>query len=215
MKYIGWAVLYEGASDAAYFDVLIHRVMEDIVFRGTKFPSIPTAPSIRLRRGSADSFATEACAAQEAFHLVFVHADTGGRAQEANLGARTTAYQDALTQCCDWPAERCVIVTPRHETEAWVLADPEAVCGALGYRGAPEAIGLPATAAEAERLVDPKVAIEQAIGAVRRGRRGSGDASQIFAAVAQRQALDRLRGSDSFRQFEAKLQEGLEHLGAL
>lgn len=215
MKYIGWAVLYEGASDAAYFDVLLHRVMEDIVFRGSKFPSIPTAPNIRLRRGSADSFAAEACAAQEAFHLVFVHADTGGRAQEANLGDRTTAYQEALARCCDWPAERCVIVTPRHETEAWVLADPEAICGALGFRGDPQAIGLPATAAEAERLIDPKAAIEQAISEVRRGRRDSGDASQIFAAVAQRQALERLRGSDSFRQFEARLQVGLDHIGAL
>lgn len=215
MKYIGWAVLYEGASDAAYFDVLLHRIMEDIVFKGTKFPNIPTAPSIRLRRGSAEDFAQEACATQEAFHLLFIHADTGGRAQEANIDDRTTAYRDALNRCCNWPIERCVIITPRHETEAWVLADPDAICGALGYRGDPQAIGLPATAAEAERLVDPKATTQRAIGTLRRGRRDSGDASQIFAAVAQRQSLDRLRGSVSFQQFEAGLEAGLRHIGAL
>lgn len=215
MKYIGWAVLYEGASDAAYFDVLLHRVMEDIVLKGTKFPTIPNGPNIRLRRGSADQFAAEACEAQEAFHLVFVHADTGGRALEDNLDERTTLYQNALNRRCGWPVERCVIVAPRHETEAWVLAHPEAICDALGYRGDPRAIGLPASAAEAERLIDPKLVLQQAIGAVRKGRRDSGDASQIFAAVAQRQRLDHLRGSSSFRQFERDLQSGLDHIGAL
>lgn len=215
MKYIGWAVLYEGPSDAAYFDVLIHRMMEDIILKGTKFPNISTEPNIRLRRGSAEHFAREACDAQDAFHLVFIHADTGGRAQEATLADRTTAYQEALHRCCDWPLARCVIVTPRHETEAWVLADANAICDALGYRGNPQAIGLPATAAEAERMVDPKATIRDAIGAVRRGRRTGSDASSIFAAVAQRQELNQLRGSASFRRFEACLTAGLQDIGAL
>lgn len=42
MTYVGWAVLYEGSSDQDYFDVLIPKIMEEIVasfgVRKSRFP---------------------------------------------------------------------------------------------------------------------------------------------------------------------------------
>ena len=88
MTYVSWAACYEGESDAAYFDVLIPRVMEAIVMtQGTRHADIAAAPAVRLRRREVDKVAHEACAAREAFHLIFIHGDTGGRGLAGRFGS--------------------------------------------------------------------------------------------------------------------------------
>jgi hypothetical protein len=212
MTYLSWAALYEGASDEAYFEVLIPRVMEDIIVtRGTRHATIPPGPAIRLKRDAVDVVAREACKAKDAFHLVFIHADTGGRGVETALEERSKRYCEAMHAICEWPTVRCITIAPRHETEAWVLADPDAVTAALGYVGVPGSIGLPANAVEAERLVDPKAVLAAAVNQVRRRRRPF-SAKQIFPAIAQRQSLARLRVAASFAAFEGGLLAALADL---
>ena len=42
MTYVSWGVMYEGPSDRVYFDVLIPRLMEDIVLScGRLIPELP------------------------------------------------------------------------------------------------------------------------------------------------------------------------------
>ena len=215
MTYVSWAAFYEGATDHAYFDLLIPRVMEDIIMlRGSRHSTIPPAPAVRLQRGPIEKVAHEACTARDAFHLVFIHADTGGRALEADLEERSVRYCEAMHALCSWPSVRCITISPRHETEAWILADPEAVTAALGYCGSPASIGLPGNANQAERLGDPKEILASAVSQVR-GRRRPFDAKQIFAAIAQRQALANLRQAKSFAAFEASLLAALADLGCI
>ena len=216
MIYLSWAVMYEGASDAAYFDVLIPRVMQNLVeTEGERHSNIPTGPAVHLGADgrAIDDVANEACAAKDAFHIVFIHADTGGRGLETGIASRSLAYCEAMHACCDWPCRRCVVIAPRHETEAWVLADPDAVMGALGYNGKFQEIGLPSGAGQAERLSDPKVTLLEAVTNVR-GKRKQIYIEQIFPAIAQRQRIDMLRKSQSFISFENSLRGALQDLGA-
>jgi hypothetical protein len=128
MTYLSWAALYEGATDEAYFEQLIPRVMEEVIMhQGIRNATIPPAPAVRLRRRSADEVAEEACAARNAFHLVFIHADTGGRGLEDSLEQRSTRYCEAMYHACLWPRVRCITISPRHETESWILADPQSL----------------------------------------------------------------------------------------
>jgi len=213
--HMGWAALYEGGIDEAYLGQLIPRLLSEVVLHeGIRNVTIPPEPAIALRRQSAEEVAREACAARDAFHIVFVHADTGGRSQEANPELRSTQYCEAMHKLCCWPPVRCVAISPRHETEAWMLADPLAVTEALGYRGAPNVIGLPADATQAERLVDPKAVLAAAMTEVR-GRRRSPEIRQIVPAIVQRQSFARLRQSKSFITFEAAVRAALEDLGAI
>ena len=214
MTYVAWTVLYEGETDAAYYNVLIPRLMEDLVVAGTKLPTIPTAPAIRLKRAGPSEVAEEACAARDSFLLVFIHADTGGRHIARGLAQRATAYCDEMRQRCGWSSDRCIVITPKHETEAWVLADPVAVTATLGYTGTASSIGLPTTAGQAERLVDPKSTLKQAVAQVR-GRRRPVELSQVFPAIALRQDLATLRGLASFRRFEDSVRTALDDLGCL
>jgi hypothetical protein len=217
MIYLSWAAMHEGVTDRAYFDIVIPLVMEDLVRRrGTREAMVPQAAAVEFDRAGrvVAEVAADICREREAFHVVFIHADTGGRALEAGMGHRSKAYRHAAFELCGFPLERCVIIAPRHETEAWMLADRAAVGEALGYRGDLAALGLPANAQDAELLVDPKAVLNAAIREVR-GRRASPNVQQLIPAIAQRQDLAALRGAASFRAFENSLGDALRSLGCI
>lgn len=217
MIYLSWAAMHEGTTDHAYFDVIIPQLMEDLVRRrGTCEATVPQVAAVEFGKSgrSVKEVASDICHERESFHIVFIHADTGGRALEAGMAHRSEDYRDAAFKLCGFPLERCVIIAPRHETEAWVLADRDAVGGALGYRGDLTALGLPASAQDAERLVDPKATLNSVIIAVR-GRRNSPNVQQLLPAIAQRQDIEKLRGAASFRAFEEALTRAMENLGCI
>lgn len=214
MRYISWAAFYEGPSDALYLDVLLPRIIRDLVMReGIQLVEVPDMPAVKLgtKGRSVDRVAEEACAFRDAYDVIFIHADTGGRGLEQGLAHRAVAYCEALAARCNWPAERCITITPRHETEAWLIADGRAVTMALGYSGDPFEVGLPGDARAAERLNDPKQVLRAAIEAIA-GRRRVRIIDSLFPAIAQRQELELLRQSSSFLEFERRLRCCLREL---
>ncbi|WP_292069645.1 DUF4276 family protein [Brevundimonas sp. UBA7534] len=215
MTYVSWGAIYEGSTDQAYFEVLIPRLMEDLVVSSpARNTVIPATPAVRLKRGGPNDVAVAVCGEGDAYHLIFIHADTGGRALAQAAAGTAEEYKAALLAQCGWPPERCIVIAPRHETEAWLLADPMAVTAVLGYTGNIHDVGLPRNAAEAERIVDPKATLKAAADAVR-GRRRPQSSSQMFPAIAQRQDLNSLRHSDSFRQFENQVIAALRSLNCI
>jgi hypothetical protein len=215
VTYVSWGALYEGSSDAEYYNVLIPRLMEEIVVAGqTRNITIPASPSYLLKRGAMATVAEEICLNRDSFHLVFVHADTGGRNLEPQQKQYACETCDQAFELCDWPRDRCIVVAPRKEMEAWALCDPAAVCESLGYAGAGSEIGLPATPQAAERLPDPKATLTHAIREVR-GRRRVHSASEILPFIAQEQRLTKLRQMPSFRRFENDCAVALRSLGCI
>ena len=66
MTYVSWGALYEGPTDQVYFEVLIPRLMEDIVLSsGIRTSTIPSAPAVVLTRGTIEQVVAEACEARE------------------------------------------------------------------------------------------------------------------------------------------------------
>ena len=217
MRYVSWAALYEGPSDALYLDVLLPRIIRDLVTReGTHLVDVPDAPAVKLGAAgrSVEKVVEEACAFREAYDVIFIHADMGGRGFAQGVVDRADAYCTALKVLCNWPVERCITITPRHETEAWLLADGKAVTGALGYNGDPTEVGLPIDARAAERLNNPKQVLSVAIEKVA-GRRRIQRIDRLFPAIAQRQQLELLRRSSSFVGFEERLRGCLRAIGCL
>jgi hypothetical protein len=215
MIYVAWASLYEGSSDVGYFDILIPRLMEDLLARrGRQSAVVPATPSIRLgsTNRSVAAVAAEMCKSREAFHVIFIHADTGGRSQEEKIDSRTVEYCEEAHRQCQWRTDRCIYLKPRHEMEAWALSDPAAVLKAFGYIGPANDLGLPADGKAAERLADPKIVLRNAAEKVR-GRRRPGRTAVPFAAIAQNQSLNALRNCDSFGEFEANLESAFVTLG--
>jgi hypothetical protein len=217
MIYLSWAACYEGTTDDAYFDVLLPRLLEEMSLAEAVRPlTVPLTPAVRLGRGmrSADAIAEDLCANKDAFYIVFMHADTGGRAQQNALHRRSASVCEIASHLCNWPSRRCITINPRHETEAWALADPVTVARVLGFSGEPAELDLPLDASAAERLPDPKATLASAARIVR-GRRGRSGGGELLTAIAQGQSLEALRGAASFRAFEKQLREALRDLGHL
>lgn len=217
MSYVAWALFCEGGSDRAYLEALLPLVMEEVLRREGRRPAtIPVAPAVRLdgKGREIGAVAGEICLNRDCFHLAFIHADTGGRGVAQSLERRGAAYCREAAALCGFKCEHCIVVAPRHELEAWALADPQAVAAALGYRGDLIGMGAPTDAVAAEKLSDPKAVLNQVAQSVR-GRRRNSDYAGLLTKVAQTQSLDALRRSASFQEFEAALRGGLADLGCI
>ena len=214
--YLAYALFCEGPSDFAYFEVLIPRLIDSIVSDlGIRSVDRPDTPTIRLGQPNraVEAVAMEACRAKDAIHLAFIHADTGGRNQEGAVDARSAAYCRKMHEICEFPQPRCVLIRPRHEMEAWALADPNAVLEALGHRGPAAGLGLPGNPREAERYQNPKSCLDSALRQVTDNPRRQ--ARALLPAIAQRQSIAALRQSPSFCDFESRLKTALQDLGIL
>lgn len=214
--FVTWASVYEGSTDASYFDVLLPRVLNDILLQnGARPVDVADFPAVRLgaRGREIAKIASEICENQEAFALLFIHADTGGREQEKTALERAQAYVNAANELCGFLVqENTQPILPKKEMEAWALTDGDAICDALGFTGDRSILNLPAQPAQAENVPDPKAAMLHILRSVKRRVRPS-DPARLLASIAQAQSLERLRLCPSFADFENGLKGRMEAKG--
>lgn len=215
MTYIAWTMFAEGSSDREYFEVLIPRILQYKVVRAEgPNAEIAETPVPVFRRSDRDlrAAAREACKAKDAFHVLFVHGDTGGREQEGQVDGRTLALCRRMGECCEFDCRRCVVVTPRPETEAWCLADQEALRNALGVSEGFEFIELPAQADQLEKLENPKQTTMEIMSRIM-GRKSRKRRKFPYAVIAQVQDIETLNRLPAMREFEDRLDVALATLG--
>ena len=120
--YLAYALFCEGPSDFAYFEVLIPRLIDSIVSDlGIRPVDRPDTPTLRLGQPdrAVEAVAMEACRAEVAIHLAFIHADTGGRNQEGAIDARSAAFCRKMHEICDFPQPRCVLLRRKDSVVPW------------------------------------------------------------------------------------------------
>lgn len=213
--YLSFAIFQEGNSDREYFSVLVPRLIEILILdKGRIQVDVAEQPiDLNIPRKTIKEVAQAACDASTAFHLFFVHTDTGGRALAEQVDGNE--YCREMHRICQWPCERCVVIAPRHETEAWILLDATAVAQALGIKGNLSVHGMPTTAKECEGLVDPKATLNSVIQSIRGRRRSVDRAADLYPAIAARQTFAVMRAAASFRTFEDDVRSALCSLGCL
>lgn len=212
--YLSWSAYYEGASDAQYFNVIIPRLLDEIIRNSGKRPcDVGEYPALELGIGnrSFDDVAAQICERKNEFHIIFVHADLGGRGQAANIAHRREQLIQKASEICGFDPRTAVMLSPEKEVEAWALADLPAVRRALGVNTISPDL-LPNTPTAAERLTDPKASLDAIVRSVT-SRRSS--ARNILVRIAQEQRIDELRRASSFQAFETSLRNALGLAGFL
>ncbi|TPW26461.1 hypothetical protein [Pararhizobium mangrovi] len=210
--YLSWSAFYEGATDSQYFNVLIPKVLDDIVRVSGKKPcDVGEFPSVEfgIDNRSFDNVAEQICARRNEFHIIFVHADLGGRGQAEDIKRRREQLIQKAHEICGFDARTAVMLSPEKELEAWALCDHAAVRTALGVRAIPENL-MPTTPLAAEKLLDPKASFEGIVKSVVRKKHGT---RQILVRIAQEQNIEELRRARSFKSFEDSLRSVLYHNG--
>lgn len=214
--FVTWASVYEGSTDASYFDILLPRVLNDILLQhGSRPVGVADFPAVRLgeRGREIAKIATEICENRDAFALLFIHADMGGREQEKTALERALSHANAANELCGFQIEEnAQAILPKKEMEAWALTDGDAICNALGFTGDRSSLNLPIQPVHAESVPDPKAAMLHILKSVKRKVRPS-DPARLLASIAQIQSLDRLRLCPSYTEFENGLRGKMELQG--
>lgn len=218
MRYLQPAFYGEGPNDYAFLPRLLQRLCEQVVLDlgRDRFevadPLLLDDPEDAPRRRSA-RVADAAIEAREVWNLLWVHSDGAGDPSVARATGVQPAF-DLLDRHLPAGTWAGVAVIPVREVEAWVLADGDALRAALGVSLDDVSLGLPGGAL-CERLVDPKVPLEQALKTALGNRYRPGRISgrqDILRAVAERSRCDVLRALPSFRACEVEMSRALLHI---
>ena len=173
-----------------------------------------TPPALR-KSSRAERVAAAASNAAGAWNLLFVHADGAGDP----AGARASAVEPACraVESKQGARGRCVAVVPVRETEAWALADGEALRAAFGSVLDDSGLGLLARPRDVESVADPKQVLRRALQAARprsRRRRRIG-LKEYLEPIGERVDLECLRQVPAFSCCREDTRAALQRLAII
>lgn len=212
MRVLNCLLIREGPSDEWFLAPLLQRALDCLVCE--KFDGVVEILPIRSLRADHQRPEDVLAAAERAngvFDVLLYHHDGAPTRHSADVvGRMRTAWQVR-----NGP-EPLVPVVPVRETEAWVLADREALAGTLSIRTATVEKAVPAKAADVEALIDPKQILRSlvrpAVG-MRARRRHHELYEGFFDRLATRVSIERLREFPSFAAWWDEMTQALEGLG--
>jgi hypothetical protein len=219
MRYLALALFAEGPTDQEFLPRILFRLVTEISAelsdQPVEVPELFIRPrSIRTRGGISRAERVLALfgEALDSVDLLFIHADADSDP--------VTAYETRVQPCCNLLHAvhrhcrfQCIGVIPVRETEAWAIADVNAVTRALGTTRRADELGLPDSPARAERVADPKAVLRAAQHIVLgRSRQGRLQAAPLHAVLGETVQLAILRQMEAFRQLEIRLRDALQAL---
>jgi hypothetical protein len=216
MRWLGLALVAEGPTDERFLGPLLRRTVEAACLEvcrsevevGDVAPLRWSGPG---RPPLADFVLESAQRCRETAHILFIHTDGGGDPDRARR-ERFSPAMERVAAADGLP--RLVAVIPVRETEAWLLADGDAIRAAFGTTLDDIRLGLPDRPSDVERVPDPKALLDRVILAARGGRsRGTRPgASPYFDVLGERVRLAALRQLPAYRRIESDLRTTLMDL---
>lgn len=159
MRYLTSALISEGPTDDRFMPRLLTRMLTDTCVSEFDDPVEVADVSIVRKKNSPSSVAEIVSLVNEnsgAFSIVFVHRDQGAR----DSRRVEQEWLEPLREQWGNRDELLVTVVPIRETEAWMLADGDALRKALGVRWSDREMGVPTRRAQVEGIADPKRRLE-------------------------------------------------------
>jgi uncharacterized protein DUF4276 len=218
MRYLGLALYAEGPTDYYFLKPLLRRLCEELCARrGEGVLEIGDLlelddPADRREESREERITAAALAAKSAWHVLFIHADGAGhpdRSREEQIAPAMRRLGPELGAGYD-----SVAVIPIRETEAWLLADGNALRQAFGTNRTNDELGIPSIPGEVERIADPKQILNAACMAATSRRRGRlKKASAYFEIVGECVCLAELSKVPAFKAMYDELSIALHRLG--
>lgn len=218
MRNLGLALYAEGPTDYYFLRPLLMRVCEDLCLREARSNvdvsevlALDHPPELDDARRE-DRIAEAARLALGAWNVLFIHADGASDPAKMLLEQVDPALQKLGAQYGG--ATAGVPVVPVRETEAWAIVDGDALRNVFGTKLSDAKMGLPGSAREIERVLDPKQVLENACRlATQPGRRRTPvSTSPYLSALGEQISLQKLRGLGAFKSFENDLRVALTRL---
>ena len=220
MHYLGLAISGEGPTDHRFLGPVLRRATESLCLAQARSPidigpvlEFPDFSHGREPGAYLDRIVSTARDAVGAFSLIFVHRD-GANDPDGIRAMAIAPIVARLVRDAGITQERIVAVVPVRETEAWALADGDALRKVFGTRLSDTELGLAHHGRDIEGINDPKHALEDAyrkvIGTRRPLRPG---VAAYFEALGEAVSIRALQRLDAFRRMERDLRTALTNLG--
>lgn len=218
MQYLGLALYAEGPTDYYFLRPLLQRLCEDICTREAN-STVEVSEVLGLgdqeqgdKRPRGERIASSAQSARGAWKILFVHADGSNdpkRARDEQVDPGLALVRQHMKDVAG------VGVVPIRETEAWIIADGDALRSAFGTGLSDEMLGLP-TGQAVEGIRDPKKTLHATFVAThpssRRLRHGI---SPYLNTLGEQVSLTSLRKVPSFCSLENELRNVLREFGVI
>ncbi|MEU1585369.1 DUF4276 family protein [Micromonospora sp. NPDC005710] len=205
MRYLTSALVSEGVTDDQFLPRLLARALTEICL--TEFEDavdVADVQPLRDRRGPCSIPDVIGLVEQNpaSFSLIFFHHDQG-----ANRERTAAEWLRPLRELWGERAEKLVAVVPVRETEAWLLADGDALRSALGVRWTDAEMGLPAQPRMVERIADPKSTLNSVMDRVSRST------TDHYGQLGELVSLARLQEVPAYQQWWSDTCDALVRLG--
>lgn len=215
MRTLSPGVFTEGPTDVDFLSPVVLRLATELIQSRGHRPaqvagpvSFPGRPATKTFRDTIDLHA-------RSLDLVVVHTDGGGNPSRA-VRERIEPWSASVDDILDGRLRVFVPAIPNRATEAWMLADLEALQDVLGTTKNRRELGLPAHAREVEQITAPKAMLgsvhESAVGSRQARRVGL---RPLYLALGQEVSLENLRHVPSFHRFATEFEAALRRLGFL
>lgn len=220
MHYLGLALYAEGPTDYYFLRPLLLRLCIDICVHQADSPVEFNEDFIALddpahARGAArhQRIVEAAKQARGAWRIVFVHTDGSGDPAHTRQRLVQPTLEGLQRECAGQGVG--VAVIPIRETEAWALADGDALRHAFSTTKSNAELNVPDIGL-VEALADPKARLTQVHLATNpTGRSRRAGTSPRLATLGEAVSLSRLRQLPGFRVLESELIAALVQLNVL
>ncbi|MEV0393069.1 DUF4276 family protein [Polymorphospora rubra] len=205
MRYLTSALVSEGVTDDQFLPRVLGRALTELCM--TEFDEtvdVADVQPLRTRLGpcSIEEVVEIADSNPASFTLFFFHHDQG-----ANPERVENEWLRPLRKLWGDRVERLIAVVPVRETEAWLLADGQALRDALGVNWSDESMKLPRQPKDVEQVTDPKKVLNDVT------RRVSRSTFDHFAQLGELVSLDRLARVPAYQRWWADTRDALTEVG--
>jgi hypothetical protein len=214
MTTLALAIYDEGRTDARFLAPLLQRVCEVLafeigpkpcdIFEVQRLEDVRDAPSdrdARIFRAAHDM--------RDAWDILFIHTDGASDHKEQAANCIAPAIERIVGSGAFDARQRCVPVVPVRETEAWMLADTDALREAWRVsKPSSEQLTALRQIKRVEQITDPKTELER----LYRLMTGRNNAAKTLDAIAQHIEITKLQDLPSFQRMESALRDAIRHV---
>jgi hypothetical protein len=223
MSQVMLALYAEGSTDGNFLPHIIKRTTELTLSQHDQ-PGIEVPlPDCRWEKPANTAKRVEcilhAARKTAGYHALIIHSDGDDRGYEQTIAELFQPGQESVLKAArDRPNEVCeylVPIVPVRMTEAWMLADPDALCTVLGKKVDARIVGMPTKAKLVEKEFNPKTTLDRVIKLVHpkesKGKRQAFK-KDLYQQLGSEISLKRLGDVPSYQQFVEDMTVALRRL---
>lgn len=221
MEELRLALYAEGTTDEQFLPSILQRTCEQLIAKNNQTAMNILDPKVIAKNkniAKRDESILQAARDAFDFHILVIHADADSHTQERALQERFQPGHKLVQLSNEQVCKNLVPIVPIYMTEAWLLADNDALRQVIGTNMKAQELGLLQKAKLIETDSNPKQTLKNIVQkayANRSKRHQQVDLSIIYRSLGRSIRLEQLGNLKAYNQFVYDLTATLQKLALI